>query len=79
MIPEKDLVEVFCLTTRYKTGEFFAVLDGLDEVLVPALRDLQATGMEVSIPDISNYRFQGQAKLDAICSAPNYESCSKRY
>jgi len=23
MIPEKDLVEVFCLTTRYKTGVVF--------------------------------------------------------
>jgi len=72
MVPEKDLVEVFCLMTKWKTGEFFAALSALYEVLVPALKDLQSIGMIIDIPDIASYRSQGQVKLDAICSASNY-------
>lgn len=72
MVPEKDFLEVYCLMTKWKTGEFFAALSALDEVLVPALKDLQSIGMIVDIPDIANYLSQGQVKLGAICSAPNY-------
>ncbi len=72
MVPEKDLLEVYCLMTKWKSGEFFAALGGLQEVLIPALNDLQSIGINVSIPDIAGYRSQGQLKLDAICSAPNY-------
>ena len=73
-VPEKDLIEVYCLMTKWKTGEFFAALDALDEVLIPALKELQDLGINVSIPEIDKYRSQGQAKLNEICSAQNYKA-----
>ena len=77
IVPEKDLIEVSCLMTKWKTGEFFAALDGLQEVLTPALQDIQSMGIDVSIPDIAGYRSQGQAKLNAICNAPNYAAAQE--
>jgi hypothetical protein len=73
MVPEKDLLEVFCLMTKYKSGEFFATVDALEEVLAPALEELRNIGLEAEIPDIANYKNQGQEKLTAICQAQTWK------
>ncbi len=73
MVPEKDLLEVFCLMTKYKSGEFFATIDALEEILVPALEELHKIGLEAEIPDIASYKNQGQEKLAAICQAQTWK------
>ena len=77
MIPEKDLLEVFCLMTKWKTGEFFAALDALEEVLIPAVQEIQSIDINVEVPDIAGYKSQGQQKLNAICSAGSWETAQQ--
>jgi hypothetical protein len=72
-VPEEDLLEVFCLTTKWKSGEFFASMDALQEVLVPSLQDLRSVGLEFEMPDIAGYKTRGLAKLDTICQAQTWE------
>jgi len=72
-VPEEDLLEVFCLMTKWKSGEFFASMDALQEILEPAVQELRSVGLEAEMPDIAGYKAEGQAKLDAICQALNRE------
>jgi hypothetical protein len=73
-VQEKDLVEVVCLMSKWKTGEYFAALDSLQEILVPALTELKNLGISVEVPNISAKRAEADGKLNAICNAPTYES-----
>jgi len=72
-VPQEDLVEVFCLMTKWKSGEFFAALDSLNEVLIPALAELKAVNIQSARPDIAGIKAGAQQRLEAVCSASNYE------
>lgn len=72
-VPQKDLAEVFCLMTKWKSGEFFAALDSLQEILIPALGELNAIGIKGTAPDIAAIKSKAQEKLDTVCSASSYE------
>ena len=71
---DKPLIEIYCLMTKWKTGEFFAMLDSVGTNLKPATDKAKDLGVEIAFPDLENLRSQGQAKIDAICAAPNLEA-----
>ena len=72
-ISEKDFLEVFCLTTKWKSGEFFSSMDALQEILEPALQKLRSVDLEAEMPDIAAYKARGQEKVNAICQAATWE------
>ena len=54
VVSEKDVNQIYCLMTKWKSGEFFAALS-------------------TDIPEFKEKYIEGQAKLNAICSAQNYK------
>jgi len=68
-IPQKDLVELYCLKTKARSKEFFAALFAVENILTPVSDDLKSIGIEVEIPDIHAYTNEARNKLEAICSA----------
>ncbi|GEM_PF-2072139 len=78
MVSEKDLLEIFCLMTKWKSGKFFASLDALEEVLRISLQELNKVGIEAEMPNFSSYRSQGQEKLNIICQAISWEEAQTK-
>jgi len=73
LVPQKDLLELFCLQTKAKSSDFFAALYALESVLAPAINDMSKIGMDVSgVPSIDAYSSEGWAKLNAVCEAKNF-------
>jgi len=72
-IPQKDLLELYCLETKARSGEFFAALFALKSILIPVSNDLKSIGIETEIPDLHAYTDEAFAKLEAICSAGNLD------
>lgn len=72
-IPQKDLVELYCLETKARSGEFFSALFALKSILIPVSNDLKSIGIEAEIPDLHAYTDQAFTKLEAICSANNLD------
>ena len=73
VVPQSDLIEVVCLKTKYHSGEFFAALDALEEIVVPAIDELKQVGLEVDSFSVAEYRSGAEAKLNAVCSASSYQ------
>jgi hypothetical protein len=73
MVSEKDLLEIFCLMTKWKSGEFFASLDALEEVLTTSLQELNKVGMDAEMPNFNFYKSQGQKKMNIICQATSWK------
>jgi len=72
-IPQKDLLELYCLETKARSGEFFAALFAVESILTPVSNDLKLIGIEAEIPDIHAYTSEAYNKLEAICSASNLD------
>ena len=73
IVPQKDLLELYCLETKARSGEFFSALFALESILTPVSKDLKTIGIEAEIPDIHSYTSQAHAKLNAVCSAKNLD------
>ena len=71
-IPQKDLLELYCLETKARTGEFFAALFAVESILTPVSNDLKLIGIEAEIPDIHSYTSEAFNKLEVVCSADNF-------
>ncbi|MCD6528448.1 hypothetical protein J7K44_02315 [bacterium] len=72
-IPQKDLLELYCLETKARSKEFFAALFALESILTPVSNDLKSIGIKTEIPDIHAYTSEAYNKLEAICSASNLD------
>jgi hypothetical protein len=75
-VPDSDFVEIFCLTSKWKTGEFFAALDAIEKNLLPAVSQAEQIVGSLDAPDISAMRSSAQSKLDAICNATTADAAS---
>ncbi|MFH0927912.1 MAG: hypothetical protein V1821_00380 [bacterium] len=69
LVPEQDVVQIYCLMARYKSGRFFATLDALDKNLIPAAEKVRAMGVTLEVPGIQALRTAGEERLAAICAA----------
>ena len=72
-IPQKDLLELYCLETKARAGEFFSALFAVESVLTPVSNDLKSIGIEAEIPDIHAYTSEAFDRLEAVCSANNLD------
>ncbi|MBN1585208.1 hypothetical protein JW899_02455 [Candidatus Uhrbacteria bacterium] len=73
MVPDGDFVEIYCLTAKWKSGEFLAALEAVEKHLMPAVREAEELVGNLSAPDVSAVRTETVALLDAICSAQTVE------
>jgi len=69
-VSDKELAEVYCAMTKWKSGAFFLALDALKSNLLPAIEKVKELGIDVEIPDIDSLKTEGQRKIEAICAAP---------
>jgi hypothetical protein len=76
-IPDKDLVEVYCLMTKWKSGDLLAALDSLEENLLPAMsQSNDLLGLDLTLPDVLSLKSKAQQKIDAICNAATIEAAN---
>lgn len=77
LISDKDLVEVYCLMTKWKSGELLAALDSLKENLLPAMSETNnLIGLDLTLPDIDGLKSKTQQKIDAVCNAVTIEAAN---
>lgn len=69
LLGDKPIVEIYCLMTKWKTGEFFAMLDAVGTNLKPATDKAKDLDVEVAFPNLDDLRSRAQTKIDAVCSA----------
>jgi len=68
-VSDKDLVDVYCATVRWKSGSFFIALDAVKKYIVPGIEKVKELGIDVSLPDLESIRAEGAKKIENICSA----------
>lgn len=66
---DKELVDIYCAMTRWKSGDFFSALDAVNKYIVPSVEKVKELGIDVSLPDIESLRAEGQKRIETICSA----------
>lgn len=75
-IIDKDFVEVYCLMTKWKSGEFFAALDSVKENLYPAIEKVREMVIDINTPNLEEIKSEAEAKLNAICNAATVEAAN---
>ena len=66
---DKELVDIYCAMTKWKSGDFFSAMDALQKYMAPAIQQIKDLGVEIDMPDTAAIRAEGQKRIDAICSA----------
>ncbi len=69
LVPEKDLIAVYCATTKWKSGDFYLAMDALKKNLLPAIEQARSQGIDLSAPDIAGMTAEGTKRINAICAA----------
>lgn len=69
LVPESDLLQLYCATAKWKTGTFFAAMDALKAHLIPAIQQARLLGVDMSAPDVDGMKAEGTKRLQAICAA----------
>ncbi|MDD4607324.1 MAG: hypothetical protein PHS07_03280 [Patescibacteria group bacterium] len=78
IVDERDMIEIYCLMTKYESGEFIASLEALNTILVPAVSQLKNMGFEAEVPDITQYQFNAQTKIDEVCTTQSLTEAQNR-
>ena len=68
-VSEKDLVQIYCATARYKSGDFFSAMEAVKLYVQPGYEKAKELGIEVAGPDADALKAEGEKKLQAICGA----------
>ncbi len=76
MISDKDFIEIYCLMTKWKAGEFLATLDSLEKNLMPQVIAAESFIGRLNAPDIKAIKAQAELKLNQICSSANVEDAN---
>lgn len=76
MISDKDFIEIYCLMTRWKAGEFLATLDSLEKNLIPKVTLAENFIGNLNAPDITAVRSQAEAKINQICASATVEDAN---
>lgn len=69
LVPEKDLIAIYCATTKWKSGDFFLAMDALQKNLIPAIEQARSQGIDLSAPDIAGMTTEGTKRINAVCAA----------
>ncbi|MDO8532884.1 MAG: hypothetical protein Q7T26_12110 [Dehalococcoidia bacterium] len=73
-VPDKDFVEVFCLTSRWQLERFSASMDVTGEAMTELKAKVGSIGVQLTVPDTAALKTEGKAKVDAICAAATLEA-----
>jgi len=69
LVPEKELLDLYCAMTKWKSGDFFLAMDALQKYQVPAIEQARALGVDLAAPDTAGLKAEGTKRLNAICAA----------
>jgi len=73
-IPDKDFVEVFCLTSRWQLERFNASMDVTGEALTAVKTKAAGVGVTLTLLDTTALKLGAKGKADAICNAATLEA-----
>ena len=76
-VPEGELVAVYCAMTKWKSGRFFAAMDAMDSLVVPAMQKITELGIALDMPDPAAFRAEGQRRVEAICAAKDTDEADR--
>jgi hypothetical protein len=68
-VDEADLVEIYCLNTRWQSGEFFASLAVAETPLAAVRQQVESLEVTVSWPDLTAIKAEAESRLAAVCEA----------
>lgn len=69
LVPEKDLLAIYCATVKWKSGDFYLAMAALKKYLIPAIEQARGQGVDLSAPDVSGMTAEGTRRVNAICNA----------
>lgn len=76
-VSEADLVAVYCAMTRWKSGAFFAAMDAVEQLIIPATEGIKSIGVSVDIPDTAALKAEGESRVAAICGASTVDEADR--
>lgn len=68
-VSDKELIEIYCATVRWKSGGFFTAMDAIKKHLVPAVEKVKELDINVDLPDIDSLKAEGLKRIEAVCGA----------
>jgi hypothetical protein len=77
-VSEKDIVDVYCAMTKWKSGQFFSAMDAVQKyVIEPTQQVAKDFEITLDIPDVGAIKAEGQKKINEICSASTSDQAQK--
>lgn len=70
VLTQAELVEAVCLTTKWRTEELFAAIDGVAARRGSVLAAIAKVDVKLDVPDQEIFRKRGNDQIAAICAAP---------
>jgi predicted nucleic acid-binding Zn-ribbon protein len=77
IVPQKDLVDLYCAMTRWKSGDFYLAMGALKKYLIPAIEQARGMGMDISAPDVAGMTAEGTKRITAICAAKTVDDAER--
>ncbi|MDD5251628.1 MAG: hypothetical protein PHT12_03260 [Patescibacteria group bacterium] len=77
LVPEKDLIDLNCAMTRWKSGSFFAAMDAIKTYMVPAAQKALNAGIDLPVPDTAGMKAEGNSRIAAICAAKTLDDAQQ--
>ncbi len=78
LVPEADLLKLYCAMTRWKSGDFFLAMDALKKYLVPAVEQARTQGLDISVPDVNAMQAEGAKRVNGICASKTLADAEKQ-
>lgn len=76
-VSDKDLVEIYCATVRWKSGGFFTAMDAVKKYVIPAVEKAKELNIQVELPDVYDLKTEGLKKIEAICGAATLDEAER--
>ena len=76
-VSDKELVEVYCAMTRWKSGAFLTAMEAVKKHVVPAVEKVRELGIEVSMPDVDALKADGLKRIEAICGTSTMDEAQR--
>lgn len=73
VLSQAELVEAVCLTTRWRTEELFAAIDGTAARQPSVQAALDKAGVRFVLPNPEEFRKRATDQIGAICAAPTVD------
>jgi len=76
LLGDGKIIEVICLSTRWKSGDYFSLIEAIKESLLPAVVKMGELGVSADLPDLDGLKAKGEAALAAVCGSKTLEEAS---